>query len=53
MNMIIDDGVKGRWNRKNIFNKNLQQIGIAFGRGANGEPITFIVFADKFVENAN
>jgi uncharacterized protein YkwD len=53
MNMIIDDGVQGRGNRKNIFNKNLQQIGIAFGRGTNGEPITFIVFADKFVENAN
>jgi uncharacterized protein YkwD len=53
LNMIIDDGVSGRGNRKNIFNKNLQIAGVAFGRGKNGEPITFIVFADKYVENTN
>ena len=49
-NMIIDDGVRGRGNRKNIFNKTLQIVGIAFGRSKDGEPITLMVFADKFTE---
>jgi uncharacterized protein YkwD len=53
MNMIVDDGIKGRGNRKNIFNKDLLQIGIAFGRGKDDGPITLLVFADKFTENSN
>lgn len=50
MQMIIDDGLKSRGHRKNIFNKTFQQVGIAFGNGKDNKPITVMVFADSFTE---
>jgi uncharacterized protein YkwD len=51
MQMIIDDGVKSRLHRKNLFNKVFKQVGIAHGPGPNNDPITVLVFADSFIEN--
>lgn len=53
MLMIIDDGIKNRGHRKNIFSKTFMQLGIAFGTGKNNDPISVFVFADNFVENKN
>lgn len=50
MQMIIDDGVKSRLHRKNLFNKAFKQVGIAHGIGKNNDPITIFVFADNFIE---
>lgn len=50
MTMIIDDGVKGRGHRKNIFSANLKQIGSAFGQSKKGENLCVIIFADSFKE---
>ena len=50
MHWIIDDGLKGRGHRKNIFDKSFKQIGLAFGNGQKNDPITVAVFADKFTE---
>ena len=50
MQLIIDDGLKGRTHRKNIFNKTFKQVGIAFGYGQKNDPISVMVFADSFVE---
>lgn len=52
MHLIIDDGLKGRGHRKNIFDKTFKQVGIAFGRGQKNDPISVMVFADSFVETA-
>lgn len=50
MLMIIDDGLKGRGHRKNIFNKTFKQVGIAYGIGKNNSPVSVMVFADNFTE---
>lgn len=50
MLLIIDDGLKQRGHRKNIFNKTFKEVGIAFGKGKNNDLITVMVFADSFVE---
>jgi uncharacterized protein YkwD len=50
MLLIIDDGLKQRGHRKNIFNKTFKQVGIAFGYGQKNDPISVMVFADSFVE---
>lgn len=50
MHLIIDDGLKGRGHRKNIFNKTFKQVGIAFGYGQKNDPISVMVFADSFIE---
>ena len=42
---IIDDGVKTRSHRKNIFSEKFNTIGIAYGIGKNGQPIVVINFA--------
>ena len=50
MQLIIDDGLKGRGHRKNIFNKTFKHVGVAFGYGPKNDPISVMVFADSFVE---
>lgn len=50
MTMIIDDGVKSRGHRKNIFSPNFKSIGPAFGRGKKGESLCVLIFADTFKE---
>lgn len=52
MAMIIDDGVKNRGHRKNIFSANLKQIGLAFGQSKKGENLCVVIFADSFKEGA-
>lgn len=51
--MIIDDGVKSRGHRKNIFSRNFRQIGSAFGKGAKGENLCVLIFTDTFKETGN
>lgn len=48
--MIIDDGVKSRGHRKNIFSANFKQIGAAYGPGGKGEYLCVVIFADSFRE---
>lgn len=50
MTMIIDDGVKSRGHRKNIFSTNFKQIGPAFGQSKKGENLCVLIFADSFKE---
>ena len=50
MTMIIDDGVKSRGHRKNIFSANFKQIGPAFGQSKKGENLCVLIFADSFKE---
>lgn len=50
MTMIIDDGIKTRGHRKNIFSANLKQIGSAFGQSKKGENLCVVIFADSFKE---
>ena len=50
MAMIIDDGVKSRGHRKNIFSSGFKQIGPAFGQGKKGESLCVVIFADSFKE---
>lgn len=52
MLMIIDDGVKGRGHRKNIFNKSFKQVGIAYGVAQKGGGLTVLVLANSFRETA-
>ena len=47
---IIDDGVKTRSHRKNIFSEKFNTIGIAYGIGKKGQPIVIINFADLPVQ---
>ncbi|MBX7174619.1 MAG: hypothetical protein K1X72_26830 [Pyrinomonadaceae bacterium] len=53
MMLIVDDGVKSRGHRKNIFNKTFKLAGVAHGSNDSGGHVTVIVFADKFIENGN
>ena len=50
LRLIIDDGVKNRSHRNNIFSPNFKVIGIAFGKGTSGEGVCVINFADSFSE---
>ena len=50
MLMILDDGVKSRSHRKNIFSPEFKIIGIGFGTGNKGESLSVTVFADSFKE---
>lgn len=50
MTMIIDDGVKSRGHRKNVFSPDFKNIGPAFGKGKKGENLCVLIFADTFKE---
>ncbi len=50
LRMIIDDGVKSRSHRRNIFSPDFKVIGIAFGKGKSGEGLCVVDFADQFNE---
>lgn len=50
LTMIVDDGVKSRNHRKNVFSQNLRLIGIAFGKGKTGEGLCVADFTDYFIE---
>lgn len=50
MLMIVDDGVKSRGHRKNIFNKTFKLAGVAYEVNSSNMPVTVMVFADSFVE---
>ncbi|MGI9035342.1 MAG: CAP domain-containing protein [Pyrinomonadaceae bacterium] len=51
MMMIIDDGVKSRGHRKNIFSPDYKVVGISFGKGKIGEGLCVVDFASGFYEN--
>lgn len=48
MTMILDDGLKSRSHRKNIFSSKFKQIGVACGVSNKKEAICVAVFADSF-----
>jgi uncharacterized protein YkwD len=48
--MIVDDGVKSRGHRKNLFGSDFRQVGIAYGKSKNTQNISVTVFADSFRE---
>jgi uncharacterized protein YkwD len=50
LQMIIDDGVKNRMHRKNLFSPNFKLTGISFGKGKTGEGLCVINFVDSFME---
>lgn len=50
MTMIIDDGVKSRGHRKNLFSPGFKQIGAAFSQSKKGENLCVVIFADSFRE---
>lgn len=50
--MIIDDGVKSRGHRKNIFSSGFKQVGLAFALSKKGENLCVVIFADSFKEGA-
>jgi len=47
MTFIIDDGVKSRMHRKNVFSPTFKLIGVACGSGKNNESLCVTVFAEK------
>jgi uncharacterized protein YkwD len=50
--LIIDDGVRGRGHRKNIFNPNYNVAGAAYGPHARFGSVCDIDFAGAFAESA-
>lgn len=51
MMMIVDDGVKARSHRKNIFSPAFGVVGISFGKGKVGQGLCVVDFADTFFED--
>ncbi len=50
MNMILDDGLKNRPHRKNVFSPKFKKIGVACGISNQNDMICVAVFADTFAE---
>ncbi|MDH3215463.1 MAG: CAP domain-containing protein [Candidatus Krumholzibacteria bacterium] len=50
MRLIIDDGVRGRGHRENIFHHNYRVIGVAFAPHDKYGRICVITFADDYVD---
>jgi uncharacterized protein YkwD len=48
--MIIDDGIKNRSHRKNIFSPNFKIVGIAFGKSKSSPGLCVVNFAERFYE---
>lgn len=53
MTMILDDGLKKRPHRKNIFSSKFKHIGVSCGLNNKKEAICVAVFADSFKENSS
>ena len=49
--LIVDDGVRGRGHRKNIFNPTYNVAGAAYGSHARFGSVCSIDFASGYVEN--
>lgn len=47
---IVDDGVKSRSHRRNIFSPNFKVVGIGFGKGKIGEGLCVLTLADSFTD---
>lgn len=50
LQFIVDDGVKNRSHRLNLFNPRFKVVGIGFGKGKTGEGLTVVDFADSLNE---
>ncbi|MGI8788389.1 MAG: CAP domain-containing protein [Pyrinomonadaceae bacterium] len=50
LTMIIDDGLKSRSHRKNIFSPTFKLLGIACGKGKSNTALCVAEFADAFAE---
>jgi uncharacterized protein YkwD len=50
LNMLIDDGIKTRSHRKNLFSSTFKIIGLGFGIDKNGKVFCVAEFADSFRE---
>ncbi len=50
MTMILDDGVKSRSHRKNVFSPKFKHIGVACGLSSKNDSLCVLVFADSFKE---
>ncbi len=51
--MIIDDGNLHRGHRKNLFSKNFQEVGIAYGISNDKRGISVTIFTDFFRESGS
>lgn len=50
LTMIIDDGLKSRSHRKNIFSPTFKMLGVACGKGKSNTALCVAEFADGFTE---
>jgi hypothetical protein len=50
MALIIDDGVRGRGHRRNIFNPSYNAVGAAYGPDARYGSVCSIDFANSYAE---
>lgn len=48
MEMVIDDGVKNRGHRENIFKSSFKKLGVGIANEADGEDIVTLVFSGGF-----
>ena len=50
LNMIIDDGIKSRSHRKNVFSSTFKLLGVACGTASDKTTVCVAEFADSFKE---